>query len=85
MCAEQSVLNEGRTGPFVEPPAMRKQGEGKKKAKSGGMGLGGKCQLKRWERFFYSSFPVWHLVLNGHSAAGDALAYSDGANPGGVR
>ena len=33
MCAEQSVLNEGRTGPFVEPPAMRKQGEGKKRLK----------------------------------------------------
>ena len=60
VCAVQGALNEGRTGPFVKTPAMRKR------ARWGvGMGLGGKCQLKRWEHFFFSSFLVWHLLHNG--------------------
>lgn len=32
---------------------------------SEGMSLCGKCQLKRWGHFFFSTFPVWHLLHNG--------------------
>lgn len=79
----RSELNERRTGPFVETPATRKSGGGE--AKSGGTGLGEKCQLKRWQHyylFFFKAVPLSGIYFTmAHSAAaGDALAYSDGAN-----
>lgn len=76
--AVQGALNEGRTGPFVKSLAVKKQG-----AESGGMGLGGKCQLKRWEHFLFFSAvsPSGISFTMAHSAAGDAWAYSDEATP----
>lgn len=55
------VCSEGRTGPFVETK-LRASGEYRV---SEGMSLCGKCQRKRWGHFFFSTFPVWHLLHNG--------------------
>lgn len=55
------VRSEGRIGPFVETKVRASR----EYWVSEGMSLCGKCQLKRLGHFFFSTFPVWHLLHNG--------------------
>lgn len=88
MCAVQGALNEGRTGPFVETPATRKQGE--REEEEGGE------KVEEWVSVENVSLKDGNISFSAvslsgiystmaHSTAGDALAYSDGANPEGAR
>lgn len=80
MCVVQGVLNEGRTGPFVEPPATREEkGRKKKKLKVEECVSVENVSLKDGNISFTAvSLPGIYFTM-AHSAAGDALAYSDGA------
>lgn len=85
MCAAQGVLNEGRTGPFVETPAMRKQGEGKKRLKVEEWVSVENVSLKDGNISFSAVSPPGIYFTMAHSTAGDVLAYSDGASLEGAR
>lgn len=85
VCAVQGALNEGRTGPFVETPATRTQGEGGKRPKVEEWVSVENVSLKDGNISFSAVSPSGIYFTMAHSAAGDALAYSDGANPEGAR
>lgn len=85
VCAVQAALNESRTGPFVETPAMRRQGEGGKRLKVEVWVLVENVSLKLRNISFSAVSPSDLYFTMAHSVAGDALAYSDGASLEGVR
>lgn len=80
VCAVQGVLNEGRTGPFVETPTTRKQRKKKKWLNVEEWVSVQNVSLKDGNIFFSAVSPSGIYFTMAHSAAGDALAYSDGAN-----
>lgn len=82
MCAVQGALNEGRTGSFVETPATRKQERGEKVEEWVSVE---NVSLKDGNISFSAVSLSGIYFTMAHSTAGDALAYSDGANPGGAR
>lgn len=81
VCAVKGALNEGRTGPFVESPATRKQGEGGKVEEWVSVE---NVSLKDGNISFSAVSLSGIYFTMAHSTAGDALAYSDGANPEGA-
>lgn len=85
--AVQGVLNEARTGPFVATPAKGKQEkkEGKKRLKVEEWVSVENVSLKDGNISFSAVSLSGIYFTMAHSAAGDALAYSDGASLEGAR
>lgn len=85
--AVQGVLNEARTGPFVATPAKGKQEkkEGEKRLKVEEWVSVENVSLKDGNISFSAVSLSGIYFTMAHSAAGDALAYSDGASLEGAR